>query len=1257
MALTAASLVVSWTSQGAKDVQRDIADTGGAVDKVSRNTGLTRWVTDNDQHLSTLGKSFLGTGSAILAGFGVPLTIGTKAAWGQVDAVEKATTALRAYESDTDKVNRVLAELIDYARSDLGVLFQRQDLFAAAQGLKVMGAETDDLTRYVEIMSRSVGIGTGTWDELNRVIGRVGSTGKLTGYDFDMLTKMGYRLDPALRNTTITWNELFAALDKGIPANALTGQVDMIQGKSIRLQSALRSLGMAFLGVDANTSQFVKGGLGDALVRGMGQGRSLALALVPAVEQLGFAMGRAATWASGLVDRFLQLPQPIQTVVFALTALAGAGMAGLGTLLLFAPRIVAFGQALAALPGILGAIGTTLGALALPMALAASAIVAFGLAYRTNFLGFGDAVRSVAGWVSGVFATIVQKVREVIVAFQAFRQVTDPVTAALKALQIVFPGVAAAITPVIAGLTAVGTYIRHVLVDGNVLNDWLMHLPVPIQGVTLAIGAIVAGLRSVALAIREWIASGQAVAGLSAAFSAMWSIVQPILVGIVDIAKQAGLALLSAFDGFIASGLPQRIGAALRGLWESVRNLWTALGPLQPLVLALAAAFLMVISPIGLVGTALIALGAAFVTAYQKSETFRSIVTAVFQALGTIVGMIASALGVALVGAIHLVTAAFNTAASVISVISGVFSGIGAVVQAVISWFSSLSAIVGAAGGAWQSLGSIVGTVMSGIGSAVSSGWEVVQRMTSSVAGVITGVVSGAWYGLAGIVGAAMSGVSAAVSVGWTLIQAMVSGAMGVVQSVVSDGWTLVQGIVTGAMGVILSIVMSGGSALAGSVSSVMGTISGVVASGWSVITGVVSGAMSAVRGAVSGGMRVIQDVMSAAWATITSTVSAAAAAVVVAITSGWSTLTGFVAGVMSGIQGTVSAGWTAVQHIVSGAVSIVQSVVTAAWNAINSVVSSVTSAMVGVVTSLWSGLSITISNIVSGIQATVTSIWSAIQATVTHIVSSLVSSVTSLFNTLLSSVSSLLDRLLSSARSTFSDLRSTTTSIVSGMVSSLIGLFSDLLGDAIAKVTSIKNEIASGFTTAKTEAVAAVRTLASDVIGVLSGLVTTAASKALEIGGAIIGGIKDSIAGGVGDVTSAISGVVGDAIGGAKGLLGIGSPSRVFMSIGEDTMRGMVIGLLRGGRNVEDVLAALNRDLIGASAARLTGDATAPTVKGAGPQFAGRVGSTQVPEGGLYIENLTLDLRSVQELVEAAAFVRDMSRARSLVRGARVRS
>src|SRR5690606_12118109 len=107
-------------------------------------------------------------------------TKGATAAWKQVDAVEQATIALRAYEKDATKVDKVLKELLAFARSDAGKLFLREELFHAAQTMKVAGAETENLTRYVEIMSRSVNSGMGTWNDLERVIARVGSTGRLT---------------------------------------------------------------------------------------------------------------------------------------------------------------------------------------------------------------------------------------------------------------------------------------------------------------------------------------------------------------------------------------------------------------------------------------------------------------------------------------------------------------------------------------------------------------------------------------------------------------------------------------------------------------------------------------------------------------------------------------------------------------------------------------------------------------------------------------------------------------------------------------------------------------------------------------------------------------------------------------------------------------------------------------------------------------------------------------------------------------------
>lgn len=230
-------------------------------------SGAGRNIRQMGDEMGTLGSSITRSALVPVVALGTGFGLVGKMAFDQVNSVQQATLALRAYEKDGNKVNQVLAQLLTYARSDLGVLFNRKDLFAAAQGLKVMGDSTDELVGHVEIMSRAVGLGTTTWEDLSEVVGRVGSTGRLTGIDFDNLTKAGYRLDPALRNTNITFNELFKALDKGIPVDALSGQADSIKGIGVRVQTSFRGIGEAILGVDKDTGQFVDGGAGDKLTQ------------------------------------------------------------------------------------------------------------------------------------------------------------------------------------------------------------------------------------------------------------------------------------------------------------------------------------------------------------------------------------------------------------------------------------------------------------------------------------------------------------------------------------------------------------------------------------------------------------------------------------------------------------------------------------------------------------------------------------------------------------------------------------------------------------------------------------------------------------------------------------------------------------------------------------------------------------------------------------------------------------------------------
>lgn len=299
------SIAMTITSKAQGD---GIKDTNKGLDELDKNTKT------NSKSMVALGaaakaaKVALTAVAAVTAAGTAVGVAAAKASWDQVSAVEQATVGLRAYERNGEAVNAVLKDLISYARSDMGVLFNRKDLFQSAQMLKLNGVETSKLTEYTKILSRSVGLGLGNWQDLNAVVGRVVSTGRLTGIEFDMLTQYGYKLDKSLRNTNLSAAELFKALDKGIPVDAMAGQASTINGLGIRIQTAFRSIGDAILGVDADTSKFVKGGLGDLITTLMGDLPGAIKQVTPTIRELSMGILETARNAlPSIIDKVREL--------------------------------------------------------------------------------------------------------------------------------------------------------------------------------------------------------------------------------------------------------------------------------------------------------------------------------------------------------------------------------------------------------------------------------------------------------------------------------------------------------------------------------------------------------------------------------------------------------------------------------------------------------------------------------------------------------------------------------------------------------------------------------------------------------------------------------------------------------------------------------------------------------------------------------------------------------------------------------------
>ena len=127
-------------------------------------------------------------------------------------------------------------------------------------------------------------------------------------------------------------------------------------------------------------------------------------------------------------------------------------------------------------------------------------------------------------------------------------------------------------------------------------------------------------------------------------------------------------------------------------------------------------------------------------------------------------------------------------------------------------------------------------------------------------------------------------------------------------------------------------------------------------------------------------------------------------------------------------------------------------------------------------------------------------------------------------------------------------------TSFVTGIGSFLSGLpgnVSTWLTGVISTVVGWVAQFGSNATSAASEFGRRLREGLASIPGTLG-----------NIGSNIIQGIVDGVTGAAGKLINSVKGAVGDAIQGAKNLLGIKSPSRVFRKIGQYVMQGAALGV-----------------------------------------------------------------------------------------------
>lgn len=297
---------------------------------------------------------------------------------------------------------------------------------------------------------------------------------------------------------------------------------------------------------------------------------------------------------------------------------------------------------------------------------------------------------------------------------------------------------------------------------------------------------LVASLRAVsaALGLSKVAAIASAAAHrVAAAASAVWTAATNAL-SLANIKSAA--SAVAARVAAIATAVAQRAVAIATGAWTAAQWL---------LNVAMSA------NPIGLIIIAIIALVAAIVIAYKKSETFRAIVQAVWNAIKVAISASINFIR-------NLIVAVFNF---IKSYLTAVLNGYRAVFSAV-----------------WNGIKAVVSGVINGIRAVISAVFNGVRAYLSAVLNGYKAVFSAAWNAIKAVVTGAINTIRSIItrlsSIGSTVsgyFSRMVSGIRSQISAAIS--------VVTGLPGRIRSTVGSFGSILYGAGQSIIrGLINGI---------------------------------------------------------------------------------------------------------------------------------------------------------------------------------------------------------------------------------------------------------------------------------------------------------------------------------------------------------------------------------------------------------------------------------------------
>ena len=368
--------------------------------------------------------------------------------------------------------------------------------------------------------------------------------------------------------------------------------------------------------------------------------------------------------------------------------------------------------------------------------------------------------------------------------------------------------------------------------------------------------------------------------------------------------------------------------------------------------------------------------------------------------------------------------------------------------------------------------------------------------------------------------------------------------------TIISGAWAVISNVILPVVGTVFLVVINAFAGIASFITQHASTIQQVLTFAFLTIQTIVSIVCTIIGGTIQNVFTIIGGIFKAVGQILTGDFGGAWNTICTTVTSVLSTIWGSITSVFNSIVGYItSIDWVSLgSNVVQGLIDGIVGLATFVWDAICQIGRTIIDGFKSLL-GIHSPSTVMAElgrYVVEGLKQGI--------CNASHLVSIAINQIVGYFTGMKTRVISAIGGLVSNVISKIGGMVSNFVSKIASLASKVGSKLGSMVSNAKTRMASFASNLKAGAIKAKDNVVNAVKNMISKVRGL--------GSQFLSIGRNMIQGLVRGVQSKASTLIKAVTGAVKGAINKAKSLLGIHSPSRVFESIGINTMEGYNVGV-----------------------------------------------------------------------------------------------